>query len=70
MRLDPKEVTIAADRYERKPAGSLFPKNADKMRDGVCTVCNLAVGEFKNEISVKEYYISGMCQWCQDRVFR
>lgn len=31
--------------------------------------CGKAIGEFRDELSVKEYQISGLCQECQDRVF-
>lgn len=36
---------------------------------GVCVTCGGEVGEFRDELSVKEYGISGMCQKCQDSVF-
>jgi len=36
---------------------------------GVCPTCGERVGEFKDELSRKEYTISGMCQKCQDSVF-
>jgi len=35
-----------------------------------CTTCNKPVGGFKDELSRKEYDISGMCQECQDLVFK
>lgn len=35
----------------------------------VCVTCGGPVGEFRNELSRKEYGISGMCQKCQDSVF-
>lgn len=34
-----------------------------------CVTCGLPVTAFRNELSVKEYQISGMCQSCQDSVF-
>ena len=34
-----------------------------------CVTCGDAIGKFKDEISQREYRISGMCQKCQDEVF-
>ena len=36
-----------------------------------CTCCGSAVtlDSFKDELSLKEFHISGMCQTCQDSVF-
>lgn len=34
-----------------------------------CTRCHKAVGEFRDDLSKREYEISGMCQGCQDIVF-
>ena len=36
-----------------------------------CVFCDVSVDEesFKDELSKKEYTISGMCQKCQDKVF-
>jgi len=35
----------------------------------VCVTCGGEVGEFRDELSQKEYRISGMCQKCQDSIF-
>jgi hypothetical protein len=36
-----------------------------------CATCGMEVksDSFKNEISLKEFHISGMCQTCQDGIF-
>ncbi len=36
---------------------------------GVCPVCGKPITGFKDEISQKEYAITGYCQDCQDEVF-
>jgi uncharacterized CHY-type Zn-finger protein len=43
----------------------------DKADKGVCPVCNKTVksGEFKDDLSFKEFTMSGMCQSCQDEFF-
>ena len=33
---------------------------------GKCPMCNEVVGEFKNDLSRREFEISFMCQSCQD----
>lgn len=34
-----------------------------------CVTCGDPIGKFKDEVSQREYRISGMCQECQDEVF-
>ena len=37
-----------------------------------CRTCNAPTGDprlFRDELSLREYHISGMCQKCQDEVF-
>lgn len=47
----------------------LFPGTAKAIDEKKCPLCKQPIGEFKNELSKKEYLISGMCQKCQDEVF-
>lgn len=48
---------------------SVFPGTMEKIEKKICPTCNKPVGEFRDELSKKEYKISGMCQVCQDSVF-
>jgi hypothetical protein len=41
----------------------------DSLRDGTCVACSEEVNDFRDDLSVKEYGISGLCQPCQDEVF-
>jgi len=43
----------------------------ERIEHGFCPTCQkpIVVGEFRDELSKKEYNISGMCQKCQDSVF-
>jgi len=34
-----------------------------------CVICGEDASEFKDELSRKEFTISGMCQSCQDKTF-
>ena len=39
------------------------------IKDNVCTTCGKSVVEFRDQLSRKEYTISGMCQECQDNTY-
>ena len=43
---------------------------ADARAQGICVVCKSPAVAFRNALSEKEYSISGMCQRCQDSVFK
>lgn len=53
------------------PKDSPLGKMAEVASLGFCPLCEKPVTteEFKNEISKKEFQISGMCQKCQDNFF-
>ena len=40
------------------------------IKGDVCVICARPATEFEDELSAKEYAISGMCQTCQNRVFQ
>lgn len=48
------------------PTG-LGPNDAVAQR--TCATCGKSVGDFRDDLSRKEFTISGMCQACQDSVF-
>lgn len=52
-----------------KQAG--FGKHIEMTKEGKCPFCKRLVNafEFKDSLSRKEYYISGLCQICQDDFF-
>lgn len=41
----------------------------DAQKEQICVMCGKEAKEFRNEISVKEYKQSGICQKCQDEIF-
>lgn len=49
----------------------LFPKEAGKLKHRKCPTCGADMRNpvFKDKLSEKEFFISGMCQKCQDEVF-
>lgn len=49
----------------------LFHKELDRLERGLCPFCGKPIDkkDFKDELSRKEYEISGLCQKCQDETF-
>lgn len=54
---------------QKRIADVLYPNRIPKMKAHVCMICNGKVVGFRDELSEKEFLISGMCQLCQDKIF-
>ncbi len=52
-----------------KPIFAMMPELADRIIRGECTYCANPLTPFTDELSKKEYSVSGMCQSCQDRIY-
>lgn len=54
-----------------KPVFTVFPEKAERAKEGKCTMCGKEIKEadFKDNLSKKEYSLSGLCQSCQDDTF-
>jgi len=64
-----KDVQKVIDSFSKKAFG-ISQTEADQM--AVCVFCKKPIDpdrDFRNEISRKEFEISGICQDCQDSVF-
>lgn len=50
----------------------IFPDFAKNREAGKCATCgeSIVLTDFKDELSVKEFQISGMCMLCQNEIFR
>lgn len=50
---------------------SVFPGTLALIAAKKCPLCehDIDTNGFSNNLSLKEYYISGMCQECQDKTF-
>lgn len=48
-----------------------FDREVDLKNMGKCVFCECTIDphSFRDELSAKEYKISGMCQACQDQIF-
>lgn len=47
----------------------LFPGTMEAIESNCCPMCRNPIGEFRDDLSIREYEISGMCQECQDIAF-
>ena len=49
-----------------------FGEEVNRVEHGFCPLCSepISLADFKDELSRKEYEISGCCQKCQDSVFQ
>lgn len=50
-------------------AKALGGRAHNALNAGVCPMCQSEITDFRDELSAKEFSISGMCQACQDQIF-
>lgn len=55
---------------QKKPVDAIFPDRISKTRAHICITCGGKVEGFNDELSQKEFLLSGMCQKCQDEIFK
>lgn len=48
-----------------------FNKEVERVESGKCPMCGqpIDITTFRDELSLKEFGISGICQECQDEIF-
>ena len=64
--MKPENKSPEIDRLLQTLAG--IPRR-QAIHEGFCMMCRGPATEFKDELSIKEFTISGLCQKCQDSVF-
>lgn len=52
-----------------KPVALFNPDLLTKILHGKCATCSVKITELRDEGSLREYMIGGMCQNCQDEIF-
>ena len=56
-----------------RPVDRIFPGRREAIAQQVCRQapigCGKPAGEFRDDVSRREYAISGLCQACQDSVY-
>ena len=53
-------------------AKKMFPEAQNQIDAGKCPLCGAEINgveEFRDEASIREYGISGLCTKCQDKTF-
>ena len=64
-----------SDFTEKHPEIDAFLKNLfgkdrrEMIENDLCMMCNNSAFTFRDELSRREYSISGLCQTCQDKAF-
>jgi len=48
---------------------NLFPGTRDAIATLHCPICRDKIGHFKDQLSRREYEVSGLCQSCQSSIF-
>ena len=61
-----KEMQEVVDNFAKRTFGRTL---AEAHEQHVCVTCGEFACNFRDEISTKEYLISGLCQKCQDKIF-
>lgn len=64
--LEPTKKSPGIENLLTKMAGV---SRQDAAAQRVCTMCKGPAEKFTDELSKKEYQISGLCQACQDKIF-
>ena len=60
------EIKDYVDEYAKKAFGI---SKSDAEAQDICPGCKKPITPFRNELSMKEHRLSGLCQECQDGVF-
>lgn len=65
-----KKVTFKSSNIKEDLAMMMFGRSFALAQAGKqCVVCGKQAEKFRDDISLKEWHISSMCQVCQDEVF-
>ena len=65
---EPSKKSPAIEKYLEKISGRTTAIKADKCIDPPIG-CGEGAVKFRDDLSRREYTISGLCQRCQDRIF-
>jgi hypothetical protein len=64
--LESKGMTILLDKLSD---GAFGIPRTEAIAMKICVICKDPITEFRDDLSAKEYKISGLCPGCQDEVF-
>ena len=63
------EPTPKSDVINNLISGLAGQDRVSTIKADICMLCGNKATKFKDELSLREYAISGMCQTCQDKSF-
>jgi len=68
--MKPSHKTPEMDQALDKLSLAMFGRTrSGSIESNICIDCGEQATEFRDELSAKEFSISGLCQKCQDKVF-
>ena len=67
-RMKPTDKSPEIDKLLQIVAGGGCPRR-QAIHEGFCMMCKGPAIEFKDDLSRREFAISGLCQKCQDSIF-
>jgi hypothetical protein len=48
---------------------AVMPEALNQIKQGNCPICKNPTNKFRDDLSKREFKISGLCQTCQDKTF-
>ena len=63
------QVNPAFENVLEEISKSFKTTRSEARKNKTCVMCSGPADNFKDNLSAKEYTISGMCQTCQDNMF-
>ena len=53
-----------------KPKDYIFPQIQEAINKSICVLCFKEINKFSDQTSNKEYFLSGLCEKCQKKIFK
>lgn len=69
--MDPAHKSKAMAHFQDSLTGAIFNRAATKcIKNNICVSCGNPATTFQDKVSKDEFAISGLCQTCQNEVFK
>lgn len=62
-------ATEKSNNVPARPVDLIFDGRREAIASLKCVACNGPASRFRDELSKREFQLSGLCQRCQDKVF-
>ncbi len=68
--MQPSHKSVNMKEFMDKISQEIFGQSrTEAIESDICVDCGLPAVEFKDQLSRKEYSISGLCQECQNKIW-